>query len=213
MKWILTNSIFYRLYEYIKSLILHTSVRKNILIATNVRIYNSKLSNDNYLYRGVILSNCYVGGYTYIRENTKISNTKIGKFCSIAQNVTINPGKHEISNFSTHPSTYSFTNRPIGVTFSSRDYYEEFEMCEIGNDVWIGTNVTIMPGVKISDGAVIASGSVVTKNIEPYQIVGGVPAKHIKYRFENNKIKELLDLEWWNKDKKWLKKFIVKNYG
>jgi virginiamycin A acetyltransferase len=70
----------------------------------------------------------------------------------------------------------------------------------IENDVWIGAKATIMSGVKISNGAIIAAGSLVTKDVEPYSVVGGNPAKHIKYRFEENQIKELLDIAWWNWD-------------
>lgn len=75
----------------------------------------------------------------------------------------------------------------------------------IGNDVWIGAYAKIVEGVRIGDGAVIAAGAVVTKDVPPYAIVGGVPAKIIKYRFEEKQIKQLLELKWWNKDIAWLK--------
>ena len=76
----------------------------------------------------------------------------------------------------------------------------------IGNDVWIGSNVIIMSGVRIGDGAVIAAGAIVTKNVEPYSIVGGVPAKTIRRRFEENQIEYLRKIEWWNRSEDWIKK-------
>lgn len=79
------------------------------------------------------------------------------------------------------------------------------KLVEIGNDVWIGSHVLIMDGVKIGDGAIIAAGAVVTKDVEPYSIVGGVPARHIRYRFSEEQIKKLLQLKWWEKDFGWIK--------
>lgn len=78
--------------------------------------------------------------------------------------------------------------------------------CIIGNDVWIGAYVNIIEGITIGDGAIIAAGSVVTQDVPPYAVVGGVPAKVIKYRFEQDIIEQLKKIEWWNKDQKWLKK-------
>ena len=78
-------------------------------------------------------------------------------------------------------------------------------MVEIGNDVWIGSHVLILDGVTIGDGAVVAAGAVVTKDVEPYAIYGGVPAKLIKYRFPPKTIEMLLKMKWWDKEEKWIR--------
>ncbi len=79
----------------------------------------------------------------------------------------------------------------------------------IGNDVWIGSNVLIIGGIKIGDGAIVAAGAVVTKDVPPYAIVGGIPARIIRFRFDKEQINKLLELKWWNKDDDWL---IKNNY-
>lgn len=76
---------------------------------------------------------------------------------------------------------------------------------DIGNDVWIGAGVTIMEGIRIGDGAVIAANAVVTKDVKPYEIVGGIPAKHIKNRFTEDEVLFLKEFKWWNRDVKWIK--------
>ena len=86
-----------------------------------------------------------------------------------------------------------------------KNLFDEFPSTDIGNDVWIGNNVIIKYGVKIGDGAILGAGAVVTKDVEPYSIVGGVPAKVIKYRFSPDEIKFLLAFKWWDKDLNWLK--------
>jgi serine acetyltransferase len=85
------------------------------------------------------------------------------------------------------------------------DLFKEYEHTTIGNDVWIGANAIIKSGIKIGDGAIVASGAVVTKDVAPYSIIGGVPAKHLKYRFSDSQILFLKSLKWWDKDLEWLK--------
>ena len=142
------------------------------------------------------LTNCSLGRHTYCGGETHIYNTKIGAFCSIAGHSTIGLGKHPTNLISTHPAFYS-DHKPF-CTFSDRTYVREYGNITIGNDVWIGTRVIIMPDVSIGDGAIIASGAVVTKDVEPYSVVGGVPAHHIKYRFEKDVIDIIRKSEWWN---------------
>jgi acetyltransferase-like isoleucine patch superfamily enzyme len=126
-----------------------------------------------------------------------IQNANIGKFCSIANNVLIGLGNHPLNFFSTSPLFYKKINPLKIILVSNELYFDEYKPIHIGNDVWIGTNAIILDGVNIGNGAVIASNSVVTKNVEPYSIVGGVPAKLIKYRFTEDKISELMKERWW----------------
>ena len=139
-----------------------------------------------------------IGDYTFINEYTQVdSNTRsIGKYCSIAHNVKIGMGPHPINYFSTSPVFYAKSRG-----FVKEDSYDEYEdkgYTVIGNDVFIGSNVIIMAGVIIGDGAVVAAGAIVTKDVPSYAIVGGNPAKIIKYRFTDETVAELLKLEWWN---------------
>lgn len=143
--------------------------------------------------------------FTYIAGKTKILNAEIGKFCSIGPNCTIGLGKHPTRDFvSTHPIFFS-SMKQSQITFADKNYFEEHESITIGNDVWIGANVIIVGNISIGDGAIAAAGSVITKDIPPYAIVGGVPAKLIRYRFEPDQITKLLELQWWNMDIDYLK--------
>jgi len=152
-----------------------------------------------------------IGKHTYGIENISIDRYKgsdsaitIGKYCSIATNVTlITGGIHPVNWVSTYPFRAKFNLEgkfEDGMPYSKGDIF-------IGNDVWIGTGVTILSGIKIGDGAVIASNATVTEDIPAYAIAGGVPCKVIKYRFDKEIIKKLLELEWWD----WDEKLILEN--
>lgn len=135
----------------------------------------------------------HIGDYSYVNANSVIGAAKIGKFCSIGYNCQIGVESHPTNFISTSP--YMYGNENI---FEQKSIYNELHSTVlIGNDCWIGSNVIIMQGVKIGDGAIIAAGSVVTKNVEPYSIVGGVPARFIKTRFDKENIDYLLKWKWW----------------
>jgi len=144
-----------------------------------------------------------VGKHTYGEENITIvnygesANVYIGKFCSIANNITILTGGNHRSDWVT---TYPFghINRGVFNKFNGAGHPKTNGDVIIGNDVWIGGNVTIMSGITIGDGAIIARNSHVVKNVEPYSIVGGNPAKFIKFRFKPEQITKLLKIKWWN---------------
>ena len=140
-----------------------------------------------------------VGDYTYINGAYIYDKVYIGKFCSLAFQICIGPGEHYISRLSTYPVQIRTLNIP-----DCEDVFPEKENTVIGNDVWIGSNATILQGVHVGDGAVIAAGAVVTKDVPAFSIVGGVPAKVIKYRFDAETIELLLKLNWWDKDKEWI---------
>jgi acetyltransferase-like isoleucine patch superfamily enzyme len=172
-------------------------------ISLGCNIINSKFGNHVFIYENVSLINSYVDDYTYINNNSRIRNTTIGKFCSIGPNVQIILGKHPSTFISSHPMFYA-NNKPFK-TFSNKTYIEEYDSVEIGHDVWIAEGVIIPSGIKIGNGAIITARAVVTRDVEPYSIVGGTPAKHIKYRFDKNTVDLINNSEWWNWDVELLK--------
>jgi acetyltransferase-like isoleucine patch superfamily enzyme len=161
---------------------------------------NSYLGEQCLIYPKSRLSNSIIGNYTYISENSIINNAVIGKFCSIGTNLVCGWGIHPTNGLSTHPMFYS-KEKQNGMTLSEIDKVEETKIITIGNDVFIGMNVTILDGVKIGDGAVIGAGAVVSKDIPSYAIAVGNPIQIIKYRFEDKKIEELLQIKWWDFEK------------
>jgi acetyltransferase-like isoleucine patch superfamily enzyme len=140
------------------------------------------------------------GKYTYGNPNIYMekNNAKlvVGNFCSISTNVNIFlGGNHRTDWVTTYP--FGHIHKNIFNTFNGIGHPTTKGDVIIGNDVWIGENVTIMSGVTIGDGAVIATNSHIVKNVEPYSIVGGNPAKFIKYRFTSEQIEKLLQIKWW----------------
>jgi len=135
------------------------------------------------------------GSYSYCGETCYVPcpETTIGKFCSISENVCIGAGNHPLDFLSTSPFFYL---QMLG--WRQNNEYTPLIPCRIGNDVWIGRNAFIKGGVTVGDGAVVAAGAVVIKDVPPYAVVGGVPAKVLKYRFNEETIRELLELKWWD---------------
>lgn len=173
----------------------HMSIVRETEIEANVKIYP---------YAKVI--NSKIDSYTYIGTNTTVNGANLGRFCSIGPGCKIGLGKHPSrGNYvSVSPIFYSTLNQ-LEITFSDQNYFDEFGNITIGNDVWIGTNVIIRDDVNIGDGAIIGAGSVVTKDIPSYAVYAGVPAKLIRYRFNEDIIHFLLQIKWWNKDESWLR--------
>jgi len=156
----------------------------------------TELPDELYLAPFVRLLDCKVGKYTRIKPGCVFKHVVIGKYCSFANNIMIGIGQHPTCLLSTNSVFYK-----AGITdkFARHIDYEEEPRTVIGNDVWIGDGALVMDGVHIGDGAIVASRAVVTKDVPPYAIVGGVPAKVLKYRFPQDVVDVLLDVKWWNK--------------
>ncbi|MBN2400389.1 MAG: CatB-related O-acetyltransferase [Candidatus Aminicenantes bacterium] len=145
---------------------------------------------------GVKLGFCHVGEYTRIRHFSIIYHATIGKFSSVGRNARIGIGQHPTNLLSTNLIFYK--KNPISNQWVKPIEYIEYRPIRIGNDVWVGESSMIMGGVNIGDGAIVAARSVVTKDVPPYAIVAGVPAKVVKYRFDEETIRRLLEIKWWD---------------
>jgi len=180
------------------------NVNKSIFVKKNK---NTKFEGYNYVGRYSNVRNSSLGFGSYIGSKSFMPECLIGKYCSIGSNVQIISGNHPTDVFvSTHPAFYSVSGS-TGLSFVNQSKFKEFEFADdkghkviIGNDVWISSNVLIVAPVKIGNGAVIAAGSVVTDDVEPYCIVGGVPAKTIGRRFDETTAEKINSSEWWNWD-------------
>ncbi len=170
---------------------------------------DSIIDENTILEKGVRLgqgdfSSSYIGKATFTGWRASLPKTRIGRFCSIGTDVQIPLGDHPTQFVSTHPAFYH--RAAPDVCYNTPFQYDAYPVLpsgyyvEIGNDVWIGSHARLKMGVHIGDGAVIGAGAVVTKDVPPYAIVGGVPAKIIRYRFSQDQIAFLLSTQWWTWD-------------
>jgi acetyltransferase-like isoleucine patch superfamily enzyme len=137
------------------------------------------------------------GSYSYVNEYAAMGNITVGRFTSIGPEFICGYGEHPTNFITTSPVFYS-TRKQCGISFTETSRYDEQQTTTIGNDVWIGARTFVRDGVKIGDGALIAAGAVVTADVPDYAIVGGVPAKLIRYRFPEDVVQQLLEIKWWN---------------
>lgn len=187
--------------------------KKNVFINSSAIVdKRTKFEGHNKVMDKTRIIDSEIGIGTYIHIGANIEKCKIGRWCSIAPGVEIIIGNHPTKNFvTTHPSFFS-KRFQSSIKFENQNEFEEFSytddtrkwLCEIGNDVWIGAKASIINGIKIGNGAVVAAGAVVTKDVPPYAIVGGVPAKIIRFRFSQEQINKLEEIKWWDKDMEWL---------
>lgn len=156
------------------------------------------------IYANTRLAATEVGDYSYIGGCTRVQNASIGKFCSIGPDVRIGLGVHPVDHVSTYPGFYS-TNASGSTPFTTMTRITEHAPVEIGHDVWIGAGAMIMDGIRVGHGAVVAAGAIVTRDVPPFAIVAGVPARHLRDRFDREMQAFLLESAWWDRDSDFLR--------
>lgn len=171
--------------------------KNNVKLAIGLRAIKSsaRIEVEEGVRLGEVLikaTNLKIGAYSYIRSGLLQSVSEIGRFCSIGQDVQLGliADGHPISWLTTHP----VHDLAAGLKYTAKK-----PDTRIGNDVWIGAGAKVLSGLTVGDGAVIAAGAVVTKDVAPYEIVGGNPAKHIRWRFDEDTLRDAIhQSEWWN---------------
>ena len=165
------------------------NISKNTIIGSKVKFYRSSL-----------------GKFSYVQNNSFICDCKIGKYTSISTGCYIGGAAHPLEWGATSIHFYCTGQNEEGrKKYFYKKYFDPFKQTIIGNDVWIGANVMIKAGVTISDGAVIGMGSVVTKDVGPYEIWAGNPAKFIRKRFDDKTCERLYNSKWWDLNEESLK--------
>lgn len=141
---------------------------------------------------GAHVQHSVIGRLTSIGRDCKVTRCKIGSFCAISWDITINAIMHPVD----YVTISAFPYAPYLGGFAEKST-RNYDMVKIGHDVWIGANAVIMPGVTVGHGAIIGASAVVSHDVNPYEVVAGVPARTIRYRFEDETIERLLNLQWW----------------
>lgn len=183
---------------------------KNIIDPTAVvsegcSIQNSTLKPHSRLKSHVELRDSILGDYSYISSHSVVNKTKIKKFSSIAHGTFIGLWEHN-----TYVTTHSFYlyETSGGFVKGYENYDRDSEWTSVGNDVWIGANAVVLKGVSIGDGAIVAAGSVVTKDVPPYAIVAGNPARLVRYRFDEEDIGFFNQVQWWDIDREIIQEMV-----
>lgn len=184
-----------RIFQNIR--ISNSTIESFCCVGDDSDIENSLLCEKSELGRRNLLRNTTLGRGSYTGTNAIIKNATIGKYCCFGWNISIGGGQHNYNNVSMY--TDYWYRRTFGISSLESNKTNETALeCHIGNDVWIGAGVNILGGVTIGNGCVIGAGAVVTKDIDPYSIVIGIPGKIVKKRFDEEIICLLEEIKWWD---------------
>lgn len=188
------------MYSILKNLyriIYHRAKSRNVYIAFSAKVsLDTILGKDVRIFEKSIVGSCSIGKNTYIGNGCVFERTSIGAFTSVGPQVMCGLGTHPLDFISTYPGFYT-KNANGAKWLGVEKEFADKKSVEIGSDVWIGARAIIIGGVKIGHGAVVAAGAVVTKDVEPFSVVGGIPARTIRYRFSETIIQAILASKWW----------------
>ncbi len=187
---------------------------RNVFLGSRTVLDGTEFEGMNTVGSNVILVRSHLGYASYVATESELADTHIGRFTCIGPNVKVIFGRHPTRGFvSIHPAFFS-RRKQVPFTYARKQLFEETVKpikdgkysVVIGNDVWIGYGCSLMEGVTVGDGAIVAAGAVVNKDVAPYAIVGGVPARIIRYRFGEVERNQLLRFRWWEKEESWIRK-------
>jgi phosphonate metabolism protein (transferase hexapeptide repeat family) len=168
------------------------------VVDASAAIINSRIGKWTQIGARTMMEETFLGDYSYLMEDCQVIYTEIGKFCSIASHSRINPSNHPIWRAASHHFTYRSEFYDFGEDEEEIFQWRRERLVRIGHDVWIGHGAILLPGVEIGIGAVIGGGSVVTKDVAPYNVVAGNPARFIRRRVSEDVEASLLRIQWWN---------------
>lgn len=170
----------------------------------------SKVAPTAYVHRGCKVRTSVIGAHSYVAAHSWLTNIDVGRFCSIGNNVMAGLASHTLANASTSPifSLRRNATRTAWVAEDMAENADDFPRTAICDDAWIGSNAMLMSGITVGVGAVVGAGAVVTKDVPPYAIVAGVPARVIKYRFDEGVRQKLIESRWWEQPDEVLKEHI-----
>ncbi|MDJ0623217.1 MAG: DapH/DapD/GlmU-related protein [Desulfocapsaceae bacterium] len=175
-------------------------------VAPTARVEKTTLGRYTEVGANVRLQEVHLDDYSYVVDRSDVIYTDIGKFVNIASDVRINPGNHPMEWVSQHHFLYRIKQYGLGEEDNQPFFnWRRLQRVTIGHDVWIGHKAIVLPGVTVGNGAVVAAGAVVSRDVKPYSVVGGVPAKPLRSRFPEPIWRCLEEIQWWNWDHETIK--------
>lgn len=187
---------------YRNAVVIDSELGEDVIVGDDTTIARCTVGDHVAFNRRSYFNDSAIGSFSYSGSNTTMNFTNLGRFCSLARNVDIGGFDHDYHRVTTMPM-FRFEQLLGGGDPVAGD----LDRCRVGNDVWVAAGAQILHKVMVGDGAVIGGGAVVTKDVPPYAIVAGVPARIIRFRFDEKTIAELMDIRWWD----WPEETILAN--